>query len=636
MWERSVPEIRRRSTTSGLLIAAAVAVIGAVVLSVAGMSYAIEHALLLGFCFGAAATGWGLFAGFGGQYSFGHAAIFGLSAYAAFFINEWWGLPPLIGLLIGSVVVSAVSLLFVIPALRLRGPYFALVTLALAEIARRWVDLAQDQTGGQDGRLIPDSGSGLLYLSSANDRDFVVWAGVLLVAAVTISWVFVRSRRGQELTAVRDEQDIASATGIDTTRVKVIAYMVSAVLTGMAGGIYAYSSYIVSSEALLATMVSVVILEVAVIGGIRSVFGPAIGAVLLLGFEELLRVNLGSDNPSAFRVLFALIFGVMLFAAPNGVVGITKDVVAKIRSRRAAGETVAAPPESAPAMVATVDVLGDASAERIRSLLDALGPLERSASAMHGPAELRVEGLTKRFGGVVVNDHVSFDLPAGHSIGIWGPNGSGKSTLINVLGGQLRSDGGVVRLGDQQVQRHPPHRRAAMGIVRASQQAKLYDSQSSLDNLLVTTFSTKKLNPLRNSDHARAVELAHEAMEAVGLPERLAGRLAGELSTGQRKRLEIARVLVGHRPRVLLLDEPTAGIDASGVPQLVEVLRALRDGTGASVMVVDHDSDFLLKVVETVLLLEAGTVVDRLDVGDTDLITRLRSHMGALTEVGTP
>lgn len=617
-------EQRRIRTVGGIGIAGLV--LGAALLALAAfeLSFSLQHTLFLAFCFGAAATGWGLFAGFGGQFSFGHAAIFGLSAYGAYFLNHWWNVTPLYGVVIASVVTSIASLIFVVPALRLRGPYFALVTLALAEIARRWIETAREQTGGQDGKLLPFTGDGVLELSSRDKQDFVRWAAVLVVFSITVCWLFVRSRRGRELTAIRDEQDIAASTGVNTTYVKVIGFLVSAVLTGLAGGLYAYSSHIVSTDALLTATVSILILEVAVVGGIRSVFGPAIGAIFLISIQEFLRVRFGSSSPSAYRLVFAGIFGIMLFVAPSGLVGVAKSTVARRTHRKRRGSVA----EVTGAADAARDTsLGNASADGIQQLLRDLAPLERHAKITTGAVELRADGLAKKFGAVTVNDDVSFKVAAMTTLGIWGPNGSGKSTLINVIGGQLAPDGGQITFGDDRVERLPPHRRAGLGIVRASQQAKLYDSQTVTDNLLVTIFSTKKLNPLRQRDHRRAHELVITAMDAVGLPPRLARQNAGELSTGQRKRLEIARVLVGHRPRLLLLDEPTAGVDAAGIPQLIEVLKALKIGTGASVIVVDHDIDFLLQVVDSFLFLERGRVLEQVAVNSDRLHDRLRSHM---------
>lgn len=608
-------------TGIGYWLAALAAALG--LFAVFEPSFAWQHALVLAGCFGTAATGWTVFAGFGGQFSFGHGAIFGLAAYGTFFLNEWWDVPPLAGVVVASVLVALASLTFVVPALRLRGPYFALVTLALAEIARRWIDTARDQTGGQDGRIIPNSGSGILHLSSGDKQDFVRWAVVLLISSAGVAWLFIRSRRGRELTAVRDEQDVAEFSGIETTRVKAYGFFVSAVLTGLAGGLYAYYSHIVASDALLSTSVSILILEVAVVGGIRSVFGPALGALFLISIQELLRVHLGATSPSAHRLVFAGVFGVMLFVAPSGLVGLGR--AAADRRRRGNEQTVGEPRRRhAPA---ATDALGMASAAEIGALLSDLVRLERSAAALEPPADLVVSDLTKRFGGQVVNDRIDVRLESGTSVGVWGPNGSGKSTLVNVLGGQLRADSGAIMLGSRRIQRLAPHERARLGIVRASQQARLYESQSVVDNLTLTLFSTKRLNPMRERDHRSAEALAFRALDAVGLSDRLGSLPAGNLSTGQRKRLEIARVVVGHRPRVVLLDEPTAGVDAAGIPQLVEVLEALKAGTGASVIVVDHDSEFLRRVVDSFVLLERGRVVDYVDSRDAALDVRLRGHM---------
>ena len=623
---RSVFDARRMPTTGAIALAASLFAVAVLTLNAVEFSYAVQHALLMSAIFGIAATGWGLFAGFGGQFSFGHAALFGLPAYVAFLASDKYGISPLVAAVAGAAAVSVASLLIAGPALRLRGPYFALATLALAEIARQWVNDRRNLTGGEDGKLIPYRSNGLHNLSAPGEHSYLVWAGGLLVITVACCWLFLRSRHGRELQAVRDDQDIAETSGINSTKVKLLAFVISAFFTGLAGCLYASSTHIVASDALLDPGVSIAILIYATVGGVRSVFGPALGAFFLVGVQEWFRVGLGADQPNLYRIFYAIVFALILYFAPGGVVGLVATLLGGVR-RRVHTMRSRRPDVGARANGGGKAAAAGISSEDVASLLDDLAPLERSGPAGGGPAPLVVAGLTKRFGAVVVNDSIGFELAGGGSLAIWGHNGSGKSTLVNLLGGQLAADGGPIRLGDHRVDRLSPYRRSRRGVVRASQQARLYDAQTVLDNLLVTVFSTKRLHPLVGRDFSKAVALATRALDATALPREALHRPAGALSTGQRKRVEIARLLLGHRPRLILMDEPTAGIDRAGVPVMASVLRALQEGTGASLIVVDHDQDFLFSVATRVLCLAGGRVVDEIATDEPGASERLERSL---------
>jgi branched-chain amino acid transport system permease protein len=612
--ERRVP---RLPTSHGIGVGAVLAVLVVLLADqLASSSFTWEQILLIGTAFAVAASAWGLFAGFGGQFSFGHAALFGLPAYGAYLGNHYWDVPPLIGLVVSSLVLPAAALLLVGPAFRLRGPYFALVTLAVAEIARRLVNATPDVTGGEDGVLLSSgTKTGLLYLEDPAQKTYVIWLAGLLGITVTVFWVFLRTRTGRELTAVRDEEDIARSTGVNVTVVKMIAFVISGFFIGLAGGVYAYSSHIIASESLLGAAVSTAILVYAGVGGMRSLFGPVIGAYILVAAEQQFRDLLGADSPALYPMMYAAVFGVLLYFAPQGLVGLWHKVLQWLPwSPRVAMFTGTSPPHQVAAVKESTvaprdEPIATVLSEEVRELLDELLPLERRKMAQSGEG-LVVAGLTKSFGGIVVNHEISFDVGPHESIGIWGPNGSGKSTLINLLGGQLRPTAGTIFFAGERVDGLTPNRRAWRGVVRASQQARLYEGQSVLDNLLTTLFSTKRLNPLRGSDYRRGVELVEQSLRAVGLPTAKLYAMANTLSTGQRKRLEIARLLVGHRPQLILLDEPTAGIDRSGIGVLSEVLRAVHLGTQSAFIVVDHDQAFLRSVAPSVMCLGGGKVVD--------------------------
>lgn len=578
------------------------------------LPFAVQHSLFMALIFISAASAWALLAGQGGQFSLGHAALFGLPAYGAYLLTSRLDWVPLLALGLSVLLVSAVGTALVAPTLKLAGPYFALVTLAVAEIARFVVNAARETTGGEDGRLLQPEGAGFFYLNPSDKSTFLVWAAVLAAATLFLTWMIIRSTVGVHLRALRDDEMVARSTGVHPRGARLLVFFLSGVICGVAGGVLAYSSGIVASEFLLSVHVSISILVFAVVGGIRSLLGPALGALVLMSADQYLRIKYGATIPNIYPIGYTAIFCLALFFAPAGVVplasrlldrseGEAEDTVSWGYSKRQVldGATTDAQ-EASMDLDAFDELLEQMSSLRVRENLSLSEPKK------NGPI-LSARNLKKSFGAVKATDGLSLEVLIGERIGIWGPNGSGKTTLLNLFAGQLFPDEGEIWLSGKEVTGKAPEKRALLGLSRTYQQARLYDAQSAVHNLFAALSISIEKNPLWVGDRRVMERLALLALRAVGLPERTHRALAGSLSTGQRKRLELARCLVGVPPRVFMLDEPTAGIDKAGVPQMAALLRAVQHATGSGFVVVDHDLDFVREMSDRVVCLVSGDIV---------------------------
>jgi branched-chain amino acid transport system ATP-binding protein len=212
---------------------------------------------------------------------------------------------------------------------------------------------------------------------------------------------------------------------------------------------------------------------------------------------------------------------------------------------------------------------------------------------------LSVDGVSKRFGGIVANRSVSFDVAPGELVGIIGPNGAGKSTLFEVITGFYRPDEGEVRLDGARLTGLSPDAVCRRGVARTFQKLRPFQGLTALDNVVVGALT-------RTKDVRHAREQASELLRKVGLAEK-ADAHARTLSTGQRKRLELARALATE-PRVLLLDEVTGGVDQRSIPELVRLVRDLHAG-GLTLLVIEHNMRVITAVAERIIALHLGEVI---------------------------
>ena len=522
-------------------------------------------------CFG---LSWNLFSGYTGLVSFGHAAFFGIGAYTTalgqihFDLSPWF-LIPLAGLLGGLA-----GLLIGLPTFRLRGVYFALAMLAYP-LAMLYVF---EWLGYQEVTLPMKREAAGRYMQFADQRIYVLIALVLLIAIVIVTRAVERSRFGMALIAIKQNEAAAEAAGIDTFAWKLRAIALSGAIAGAIGAFYAVVLLVVTPVSVFGMLVSAQALTVTMFGGVGTVWGPVIGAAILIPLAETLHAELGARFPGIQGVIFGLAIVVVILAAPEGVFWRLRDVLQRWR----AAPAVAAAPASAPLTRLPIE------------------PAAAPVGHARAPAViLEVRNLSKSFGGLKAVQNVCFDVQEGMILGIIGPNGAGKTTLFNLLNGFLRPDAGQVLLDGEDRVGQKPHRLCAAGVGRTFQVMRPFPRMSVADNVRVGAY-------VRARDEAHARELANGAIARVGLAQ-VADRQAAGLTTRELRLMELARALAG-QPRLLLLDETLAGLGHGEVGEVVAVIRKLAE-QGITIVIIEHTMHAMVRLADRLVVLDHGAVL---------------------------
>jgi branched-chain amino acid transport system permease protein len=549
---------------------------------------------------------WNIIGGYGGQVSFGHAAFFGIGAYTSTLVFVTWGVTPLIGMWVGIAAAVLAALLIGWPTFRLAGIYFALATLAYPLIFIPTVEYL----GYQELALPFIRENAAWYLQFADRRAGSLVALVLLLAAVGITVLVERSRLGASLMAVRDNQPAAEAAGINTFRTKMTGYSISAAIAAAAGVIYASAVlFVVASQSVFGLLVSVFALIIPFIGGTGTVWGPVIGAALLIPISEWLIDRYGAVFPGLNGVVLGVALILVILFAPSGLYWKARDLVmarlerpvdrepALVREPAPASQAAASPGEREPS--AAVDA--SHAEEFLPELSEQEIEAERRAAAArrNEPAILGVEGLTKSFGGLVAVNNVTFSVPRGEILGIIGPNGAGKTTLFDVVNGFLKPDSGRVVVKGKDVTGQLPHRICRLGVGRTFQIVRTFQRMTLARNVEIAAF-----HRTHSFDEAR--EVAAASLERVGLGGREHVRIPA-LDTNEVRLMELARALAGD-PQVLLVDECLAGLSGEHVRELVHTLRSLRD-EGLTIVVIEHTMSAMVGLVDRFIVLDHGAAI---------------------------
>jgi len=512
---------------------------------------------------------WNVFSGYSGLVSFGHASFFGLGAYTVALLLVKLEVTPWIGIPIGMLVGVAAGVLIGYPTFRLRGVYFALAMLAYP-LALLYVF---EWLGYQEVPLPMKREAPAAYMQFSDHRAYVVIALVMLVVAMLVSLRIERSRFGLSLIAIKQNEWAAEASGIDTWRWKMKAIMVSGAIAAAAGGFYAVVLLIVTPPTVFGMLTSAQALIVTLFGGVATVWGPVIGAIILIPLAEILHAELGDKIPGIQGVVFGAAIVAVIMLAPEGLVPKFRDA----RARRARG-----PDDARPA-------------------LDE--PVTAAPAARRTVGEevvLRVANVSRSFGGLRAVQDVSFDVRRGEVLGIIGPNGAGKTTLFNLLNGFIRADAGEVLFEGKSLLGLKTNAICRLGIGRTFQVMRPFPRMSVLDNVVVGAFAAE-------SDDARAYAAARDALARVGLAAR-GDAIAGALTTVELRLMELARAIAS-RPKVLLADETLAGLGSQEIGRLLATINALAND-GLTIVIIEHTMHAMVQLADRLVVLDHGAVLD--------------------------
>ena len=528
---------------------------------------------------------WNLLSGYTGLISFGHAAFFGVGAYAVVLGQIHFDLSPWIMIPIAAVLGGIAGLLIGFPTFRLQGHYFALAMLAYP-LAILYVF---EWLGLQEVTLPIKRENAAAYMQFADHRLYTLLALAMMFGTILLTRAVERSRFGMALLAIKQNEAAAEAAGINTLAWKLRAVTLSGAIAGAVGGFYAVVLLVVTPQSVFGMLVSAQALTVAMFGGVGTVWGPVIGSVILIPLAETLNAEAGSRFPGIQGVIYGLAIICVILLAPEGLFWKVRDFLRK----RSAAPVTATP--------TTSDVTTAASAELV--------PLRPKRSAGTGDVVLEVRNLSRSFGGLKAVQDVSFKLRQNEILGIIGPNGAGKTTLFNLLNGFLRPGTGQILLDGREMSGRKPHELCEAGIGRTFQIMRPFLRMSISDNVVVGAY-------VRARTDAEAKQLAADAIARVGLSG-IADRIAGELTTKELRLMELARALAG-QPRILLLDETLAGLGHDEANEVVAVIQRLaRDGM--TIAIIEHTMQAMVRLVDSFLVLDHGAVIVE---GEPEAVTR--------------
>ncbi len=538
----------------------------------------------------AAAAAWNISAGYAGDLSLGHGVFYGLGAYASTILLTELGVTPWLGTLAGAAMAGVIAGLLGLVTIRLRGPFFAIATLGLLEICAALSLYFVSLTKGGSGISILAPYS-LVNMAFAERWPYVVLILLVLALITGVSAWIHRSGFGFRLRAFRDNETAARALGIPPVRARIIALMISAVLTALVGGVQAQYLEFISPSSAFSLVFSVQIALVAIVGGIGTVYGPVIGACIIIPIGTLLVPAFTSAGGSQQLVYGALLV-VALLLFRGGAVGLIGWARRQWESRRGTAGAEAGP-AGADAEAPPPAFAGPAA------VTDSPAPEPPPAAATGGQPVLVVEDIAIAFGGVRALDHVSLQVERGSITAVIGPNGAGKSTLFSILSGFAIPSAGRVQLDGQDITAARPENIVGRGLVRTFQTSQLFAQLTVLENVLIGALDSA---PDLATARLRAADLLDELDLA-----RFAGEQATALSLGDRRRLELARALAT-QPSVLLLDEILAGLSTREYEETIEVLRATHR-SGVTILMTEHIMDAIIRMCDQVYVLDHGKII---------------------------
>jgi ABC-type branched-subunit amino acid transport system ATPase component/ABC-type branched-subunit amino acid transport system permease subunit len=524
------------------------------------------------------AQGLNLLAGYTGQVSLGHAGFYAVGAYTGALLATKVGLGFWTGLPVAMLLAAAAGLLVALPALKLEGPYLAMVTIAFGIIVHSVLIEWSDLTGGTQGVLnIPRPA--LAGTRLPLERQFV-----LIVAAAGLAGLLIRnlvhSPWGRAFLAVRENPIAAQAIGLSTRRVKVVAFTISAALAGAGGHLFAFLQGFISPEA-FEFDASIFFLTAVIFGGQGTLLGPLVGAPLMTFLPEVLQRFVD------YRlIIYGAMIAASLYVLPLGIVGTLARGWAARRGAPPGG--LARPPATlAPAVSRAVPAGGPAG------------------------AVVTLEDVRMSFGGVRALNGVSLRVAPGAIHALIGPNGAGKTVLLNVMCGYYQPTGGTVRLGGRTITGLPAYRVARMGVARTFQTTQLFGEMTVLQNVLAgfpgqtrrRLLDSAAATPRLRREEARRREAALGLLAFVGYsgdPE----SPAKSLPFGHQRLVEIARALALD-PILLAMDEPAAGLNPKEVEELDELIARIR-ARGTAVLLVEHHMDLVMGISDWVTVLDYG------------------------------
>ena len=560
---------------------------------------------------------WGLFGigfdilfGFTGLLSFGQSAFYGTGGFVAAYLLTRAGFPYVVpALIIGMIAAAAVGYLIGLIALRRTGIYFAMITVAIADVFYfvEFNPLA-DWTGGENG--LPGVPTPSIHLGFTTLHFTTGWSLYQFLAlcyfiGIVIALRIVRSPVGAILSAIRDNPLRAIAVGHNIHGYKLAAFVIAAAYAGFAGGLLGVLQAFMPPDAFTFDTSGQLVMQTA-IGGRGTLFGPLVGATVWLFLQDFLQAALGLG--AAWKLVLGIVFVLLVCFLRRGIIGGLEDLYGWITGKRGKvgepDEAKAEPIDSAPYQpkeaVVTAEPVPLATAARRRA----------GEHVAHDGPILQASGLTKRYGGLIANNDVDFVVNRGELRGIIGPNGAGKTTFFKMLTCEIQPTSGKIVFDGRDITGMNVTNVCQLGLTKSYQVNQLFSGLTVHENHVIAALAELrgkfKLDLFRSLDSIPGLnEQVERTLGLVNLSSRSATPVS-QLAYGEKRRLEIGLALATS-PKLLLLDEPLAGMSPRERVDTVKLLKSISQGR--TMIVIDHDKDSLFELVERVTVLQEGRVL---------------------------
>jgi len=549
------------------------ALIGILIIPLIPRNSFYQDLIIMIFFWGTLAAAWNLLGGFAGQISLGHAAFFGIGAYTSTILYLNFGLSPWIGMFAGAGVSIVVALIVGLPCFRLTSHFFALATIAFAEVLRLLASFWRDLTNGGVGLLIPHE-PGFKNFIFEGKLAYTYIILIMLLAIIFVTYLLKKSRFGYYMVALREDQDAAESLGVNITLYKMITLIISVFFTSIAGTFYAQYYAFIDPDIVFASHLSIQLALLSIIGGVGTIFGPILGACFLTPLDVFLRGWLGGVLSGLNFVVYGLVLIIAVRYFPIGIFGWLKKITGKYIKKPTYALSTAGGGETGP--------IGERSYR----------PPDEDTVPL-----IRVDSIGKRFGGLEAVKDLSFSVYDGEILGLIGPNGAGKTTVFNLISGFIATDTGSIRFDGKDITSLKlPHTFCKEGIGRTFQIVKPFQSMTVLENIMVGVFN-------RVGDVKEARKEALRIIERIHLSRQVSME-ASHLTLANRKRLELGRALAT-RPKLLLLDEVMAGLNPKETEDIIQVIKSI-SREGMTILMIEHVMKAVMALSDRITVINNG------------------------------
>ncbi len=560
---------------------------------------------------------WGLFGigfdilfGYTGLLSFGQSALYGTGGFVAAYLLTRAGFPYVIlALVIGMIAAALVGYLIGLIVLRRTGIYFAMMTVAVAEMFY-FVEFnpLSAWTGGENGLPgvpTPSLNLGFTTLKFTSGWSLYPFLAFCYFIGVVIALRIVRSPVGAIFRAIRENPLRAAAVGHSVRGYKLAAFVIAAAYAGLAGGLLGVLQGFMPPEAFTFETSGQLIMQTA-IGGRGTLFGPLVGAAVWLFLQDFLQATLGLG--AAWKLVLGLVFVLLVCFLRQGIIGGIRDLIALARGK---ASRAAEPQQAVPHAGVSAAQEQQAAQRRLSAQPAAAAmPARPHADCAGAGPILRATGLTKRYGGVVANAGIDFSVNHGELCGIIGPNGAGKTTFFKMLTCEVPPTSGTIVFEGRDITNMSVTDVCQLGLTKSYQVNQLFNRLTVRENLTIAALAELRgkfrLDLLRNLAKMRGVrEQVQHTLELVNLTAR-PDTPVSQLAYGEKRRLEVGLALASS-PSLLLLDEPLAGMSPSERVETVKLLKSIAQGR--TMIIIDHDMDALFELTQRITVLQEGRVL---------------------------